>query len=115
MEVVGGHFRSGQFKRLNFARFYRNDSVLILQESPDLQESVMNDNRVVSFKELRRDDDVGYSCFVFQTQEHKSFGSAGALANNHRSDNLHRLSVRKMFQDASGRNAKRIQLCTMLS
>src|SRR5262245_58589505 len=74
----------------------------------------MDDHCVILLKQLRSDDDVCDSGFVFHTQEDKSFCCAGTLANNHGSDYFDRLAIGKMFQAARGRNAKCIQLSAML-
>ena len=74
----------------------------------------MDDDRVVPFKQLRRDDDVSDTGFVLKAQEHKSFGGSRALANDHRPHNLNRLAVGELLEPGCRRNSARIQLRTML-
>src|SRR5579862_90368 len=114
VKIMRGHFGAGQLKRLDVRGFHRNDAILTLQEAFDLQECVMNDDGMVPFKKLRRDNDVGDSGFVFEAQKHKTFGRAGALANNDRAYYIHGFAVGQMLQYPGGRDAMRVELRTIL-
>ena len=97
MKVMRGDFRRRQLERFDVACLYRHHAILVLQESLDLQEGMMDDDRVVTFKQLRCDDDVSHTGFVFETQKHKSFGCTRTLANDHRSHNLNWLTVGELL------------------
>src|SRR5579862_3379050 len=114
VKIMRGHFGAGQLERLDVRGFYRNDAILTLQEALDLQECVMNDDGVVAFKKLRRDNDVGHSGFVFEAQKHKTFGRAGALANNDRANYIHGFAVGQVLQYSGWRDAMRVELRAIL-
>lgn len=115
MEIVGRNFGGSELERLKLSGLYGNDTILILYRSLDLQKRVMNDDRMITFKQLRPDDDVGDSRFVFKAEEHESFGRARTLSNDYRSDYFDWLAIRKMFQDSCRRNTQRVEFSAMVS
>ena len=71
---------------------------------------MMNNDAVVSFEKLRRDDHVGNARFIFEAQEDKSFGSTRPLADNHGASHRHKFAVRQLFQMSSRRDSSLLEL-----
>ena len=70
-------------KWLDVSCLYRDDAVLVLQHAFDEEKGIVDHCGVIPFKELRCDDDVGDSSFIFETKKYESFGRSRALTNDH--------------------------------
>ena len=98
VEIVRSGFGACDAQRLNAFRFHGDDIVLILQASFDQQKLMMNDHGMILLEKLRRDDGIGDSGFVFQAEEDKTLGGAGALARDHGSGDAHMRAIWKMLE-----------------
>ena len=77
--------------------FYRDDVVLILKQSFDQEKFLMNDYRSMLFIDIRGDNCVRYSSFIFKAEEKKTFCSSGPLSGDHAACYLGESSVRQQF------------------
>lgn len=80
MEIMGGGGGAGEGERLDAMGFYGDDVVLILQRAVHEKKLLVDDHYAVPGEKLRGDDGVGDAGFVFDAEEHETFGGAGALA-----------------------------------
>jgi hypothetical protein len=58
-------------------------AVLVLKRAFDDQESAACDNASITLENIRGNDDVGDAGFVFEREEDKALGGAGALPGDY--------------------------------
>src|SRR5262249_57439844 len=67
---------------LNLFGADRDDAVLMLQHAVDDQERLFDDHEAVAREEIRTNDDIRDSGFVFEREEDEAFRGAGTLARD---------------------------------
>ena len=102
-------------KWLDSAGFHGNNPILILQNAFNHQKRIVNNNRVVFFEKLRRDDDIRDSGFVLHAEKYKPFGSARTLTNDHCACYPHQRTIVQFCKIRCWGYSAAIQLRTMRS
>lgn len=114
VEIVRSGFGACDVQRLNAFHFHGDDVVLILQTSFDQQKLVMDDNGMILLENLRCDDGVGDSGFVFKVEENETFCCSGTLARDHSSGEAHVRSMRQMLEFDGRAHASPLQFGTVV-
>ena len=105
MEIVRLHLGLRDRKWKYSFSFYRDHVVLILQNAFDHEERFGGEQDAVLVQKFRMHDRIGNSGFILETQEKKTFGCAGALANDNGTDYFDRFAIALMFQCTGWRHA----------
>lgn len=98
MEIVGGHFGSGDIERNNSIGFDVDYSILILQRTFNLEEAAARNDDAIALKDVRGNDDIGDAGFIFEGKEDKSLGCAWPLPCDNTPGNSDKVIARSVTQ-----------------
>jgi len=111
VKVVRDRFCFCDEQRLYAFGADRNNVVLILQNSFDGEESLTGQQQAILMKQIRTDNGVCDSGFIFQAQKYKSLGGAGTLAGNNAASDAETLARGQIAQFAGAPNAHGTEPC----
>ena len=94
---------------LHACSFHMNDVVDVLQRTFEEKELALNDRGAIALEDIRRDDDVGNTGFIFKAEEDEAFRGAGTLPRNDAAGNANPAAVGDACQIARAQNAQRVQ------
>ena len=89
MKSMSASGSAGEEEWLDDSRFDGDDTVLVLQNTFDHEKRIVDDDGVIFFEKLRRDDDICHTGLIFEAQEYKSFRGSRTLANDDRACHAH--------------------------
>lgn len=105
----------GHFRRQHTLGSHRNHIVLILQDAFNRQKAFAGQQQTIAVKKSGRDDGIGHTGFIFQTDKDKSLGSAWTLANDDATSNANPSAAGNVAQFAGAANAHGREPCTAVS
>ena len=103
MKVVRANLGATDSERTNRMGLYGNHVLLVLQLAFDQQKLFIHHHLLELLINGGRNDGVGNSRLIFNTEKDEAFGRAGALAGDDTSGNARRPSMRKSGKLTGGR------------
>ena len=80
MKIMRGHGLFGDMERLETGGSYCKDSIDVLHFAFDNQVRIIQDSCSLAIEDVRHNDGVRDTGFVFDTEKEQSFGGSGTLA-----------------------------------
>src|SRR5579885_913777 len=115
MEIVRSGSGIGKVEGPKPNRFDRRHIVNVLQFSFYQQKGRSHQFEAVALKQIRSNDGVRNSSFIFKTQKDKSLGSARPLADNYMTRHAHPSPIADASQVDGARNSQTVELRTLQS
>src|ERR1039457_6521156 len=102
MEVMGVNFCAGDVEGCDVLGFYVDYAVLVLEWPFNAQKPAASNNNAVTLENVRRNNHISNTRFVFEREEYETLRRARALTRDDATGNAHK-SIVAAVREVAGR------------